>query len=155
MKYSLRIWPLILTALLSSCSPVKKEQIYQNAFSENQITIDQQITFSQTLNQFENHYLVFFYSETCTNCHEIRGDVLAFAEDNIVKTYFIDIKQSNEEVPTGNSIDLTIGATSANDLFIAGTPTIIEVEDWAVKANVPGRDNVLTLLNELRLTNKN
>ena len=126
----------------------------KNAFSEYNVTVDLKIDWSDCLKQNEDHYLVFFYSDTCSHCHEIMGDVLSFAESNIVKTYFLNTKESSVKIPIANDIDLTIGADSIDDLFVAGTPTIIEVEKWIVKANVAGTDNCLTFLNEQRLIYK-
>ena len=154
MNNKLRILPFVLTALFASCSPAESEQMSKNAFSEYKISVDQKIIWSETFKQKEDHYLIFFYSETCTHCHEIMGDVLSFVESNILKMYFLDIKSSDIKIPISNDIDLTIGVTSIDDLFIAGTPTLLELENWIVKANIPGTDNCLTFLNELRLTNK-
>ena len=154
MNNKLHILPLLITALFTSCAPAESEQISKNAFSEYKITIDQKISWPKMFEQQEDHYLVFFYSETCTHCHEIMGDVLSFAESNIVKTYFLDIKESEVKIPISSNIDSTIGANSIDDLFIAGTPSIIEIENWIVKANIAGTDSCLTFLNELRLDNK-
>ena len=151
MNYKLRILPFALTVLFASCSPAKSEQMSKNIFS---VTNDQKIDWSDCLGQKEDHYLVFFYSETCTHCHEIMGDVLSFAESNILKLYFLDIKASDSKIPISNNIDLTIGIDKVDALFIAGTPSIIEVENWTVKANVAGTDNCLTFLNEQRLIYK-
>ena len=155
MNYKKRIWPLMLTVLFASCSPAESEQMSKNPFSEYIVPLDLKITWSSCLSQKEDHYLVFFYSDTCTHCHEIMGDVLSFMDANILKLYFLDIKASETKIPISNDIDLTIGVDSVNELFIAGTPTIIEVENWIVKANVPGSDNCLTFLNEQRLLNNN
>ena len=154
MNYKLRILPFVLTVLFASCSPAESEQMSKNAFSEYKITIDQKIIWTDCLSQKEDHYLIFFYSETCSHCHEIMGDVLSFAEEDVLKMYFLDIKSSDTKIPISNSIDLTIGADTIDDLFIAGTPSIIEVENWIVKANIAGTDNCLTFLNEQRLYNK-
>ena len=154
MNYKLRILPFVLTALFASCSPAESEQMSKNAFSEYKVAIDQKITWPDCLSQSEDHYLVFFYSETCTHCHEIMGDVLSFAESNIIKMYFLNTKEQDIKIPISNDINLTIGVDSVDNLFIAGTPTIIEVESWIVKANVAGTDNCLTFLNEQRLIYK-
>ena len=154
MNYKLRILPLLLTALFVSCSPAENEQMSKNAFSEYNVPTNQKIIWSDCLSQKEDHYLVFFYSETCAHCHEIMGDVLSFYEANILQMYFLDTKADDTKIPIGNNIDLTIGVDNVNDLFIAGTPTIIEVENWIVKANFPGSDDCLTFLNEQRLLNK-
>ena len=154
MNHKLRILPLVLVAMFASCTPATSEQMSKNAFSEHEIVNIQQIKWSDVLSQIETNYLVFFYSETCQHCHQIMGDVISFATSDIVKTYFLDIKKSEIKVPIKNEIDETIGVTSVDDLFIAGTPTIIEVEEGIVKANVPGKDECLTFLNEQRLIHK-
>ena len=154
MNNKLRILPFVLTALFASCSPAESEQMSKNAFSEYEIPLDRKIIWSNCLKQKEDRYLVFFYSETCAHCHEIMGDVLAFTNDNIVTTYFLDIKASDIKIPISNNIDLTIGVDSIDDLFIAGTPSIVEVENQIVTANIAGTDNCLTFLNEQRLLNK-
>ena len=154
MTYRLRILPLVLVAMFASCAPVRNEQMSKNTFDEYEILYTQQIKWSTVLSQNETNYLVFFYSETCPHCHEIMGDVLAFSESEILKTYFLDTKKSETKIPIKNEIDETIGTTDIDDLFIAGTPTIIEVDEGMVKANVPGKDECLTFLNEQRLRHK-
>ena len=154
MNHRLRILPLLLVAMFASCTPATSEQMSKNAFSEHEIVIIQQIKWADILSQKESHYLVFFYSETCAHCHEIMGDVIVFSESDIVKTYFLDIKQSETKIPIKNEVDETIGASSIDDLFIAGTPTIIDVEEGMVMANVPGKDDCLSFLNEQRLIHK-
>ena len=152
MTYRLRILPLVLVATFASCAPATSEQMSKNAFDEYEILNTQQIKWSTVLSQTETNYLVFFYSETCPHCHEIMGDVIAFSSSEIMKMYFIDIKKSEIKIPINNEIDETIGKSDFEDLFIAGTPTIFEVEEGILKANVPGKDDCLTFLNEIRLT---
>ena len=155
MTNKLCILPLFLTALFTSCSPAESEQLSKNTHSEYKINIDEKIMWSNCLSQIEDHYLVFFYSDTCTHCHEIMGDVLSFKEANILKMYFLNLKEQDVAIPISNDIDFTIGVDSVDDLSIAGTPSIIEVETRIVKANVAGSDNCLTFLNEQRLKYKN
>ena len=151
MNRKLRILPRVLVAMFASCSPAQSEQMSKNAFSENKEVIDNKILWFDCLKQNEDHYLVFFYSETCSHCHEIMGDVIAFSEAKILKIYFSDIKESDQRIPISNDLDSTIGIDEVEDLTIAGTPTIIEVLDSALVANVPGKDNCLSFLNEQRL----
>lgn len=154
MNNKLRILPFALTALFASCTPAESEQMSKNTFSEYKQTIDEKIMWSDCLSQNEDHYLVFFYSETCSHCHEIMGDVLSFKEENILKLYFLNVKEQDIKIPISNNIDLTIGIDNVDDLFISGTPSIIEIENWIVKANIAGTDNCLTFLNEQRLIYK-
>ena len=151
MNYKLGMLPLLLMAMFASCSPAQSEQMSINAFSEYKEVIDNKISWFDCLKQSEDHYLVFFYSETCTHCHEIMGDVLAFSQANIVKTYFTDIKESDRKIPISNDVDSTIGVNNADKLSIAGTPTIIEILDSVVVANIAGKDKCLSFLNEQRL----
>ena len=154
MNNKLRILPFVLTVLFASCSPAKSEQMSKNTFSEYKQAIDPKIMWSDCLSQNEDHYLVFFYSDTCAHCHEIMGDVLLFKEANILKMYFLNTREQDIKIPISINTDSTIGIDATDDLFIAGTPTIIEVESWKVKANVAGTDNCLTFLNEQRLIYK-
>jgi len=140
-------------ALFASCSPAQSEYSNKNTSSEYEINANLLISWDDCLSQKENHYLVFFYSKSCQHCHQIMGDVLSFSESNIVKTYFLDTKDPNNNVQLSNDIDKTIGASKTDELFIVGTPTLLEIEDGYVKANVPGKEDCLSLLNELRLNN--
>lgn len=49
--------------------------------------------FIDTYSQDEDVYLVYFYSETCPACKTLKGEVLAFADDNNydVPVYFVDL----------------------------------------------------------------
>ena len=154
MNHKLRILPLLLVATFASCTPAKSEQMSKNAFSEYEIVLNQQIEWSSLLSQIETNYLIFFYSETCPHCHEIMEDVIEFATSEILKTYFLDTKKSEIKIPIKNEVYETIGITSIDELFIAGTPTIIEVDEGMVRANVPGKDECLSFLNEQRLIHK-
>ena len=154
MKQTRHFLSLLCVAILTACSPVQSIESSKNAVEEYDILIEQEILWTDCLSQEEPHYLVFAYSEKCSYCHEIMGDVLDFAASGIVKTYFVDIKKEPNVVPISNDIDETIGATNVGDIFIMGTPTILEIENNTIKANVPGKDYCLTFLNEQRLLNK-
>lgn len=153
MKLKMCILPFLTMALFTSCSPAQSEYSNKNTSSEYEINANLLISWDDCLNQKESHYLVFFYSKSCQHCHQIMGDVLSFSESNIVKTYFLDTKDPNNNVQLSNDIDKTIGVSKTDELFIVGTPTLLEIEDGYVKANVPGKEDCLSLLNELRLNN--
>ena len=153
MKLKVCILPFLTMALFTSCSPAQSEYSNKNTSSEYEINANLLISWDDCLSQKETHYLVFFYSKSCQHCHQIMGDVLSFGESNIVKTYFLDTKDPNNNVQLSNDIDKTIGVSKTDELFIVGTPTLLEIEDGFVKANVPGKEDCLSLLNELRLNN--
>ena len=153
MKLKVCILPFLTMALFTSCSPAQSEYSNKNTSSEYEINANLLISWDDCLSQKENHYLVFFYSKSCQHCHQIMGDVLSFCESNIVKTYFLDTKDPDNNVQLSNDIDKTIGVSKTDELFTVGTPTLLEIEDGFVKANVPGKEDCLSLLNELRLNN--
>ena len=155
MNLRLRILPVFLTAMFASCSPAASEQMSKNAFSAYEIVQNNQIIWSELFNQKEDHYLVFFYSETCGHCHQIMGDVIAFSETEIVYTYYLNTQEQGFRIPIKNDVDITRGMSTVDELFIAGTPTIIEIKNHIVFNNIPGKDQCLTLLNSLRLEHKN
>lgn len=154
MKTKIGFYSLVLLALLTSCSSSNSEQSNSNASSGFDIPVEQQIIWTDCLSQEEEDYLVFFYSETCNHCHEIMGDVIAFSEENIIKIYFSDVAKGETKIPISRDVDDTLGIDDINSFFIAGTPTLIEVYEGTVTANVPGKDACLSFLNEQRINNE-
>jgi len=55
--------------------------------------MEQLDSFIETVNQEEDVYLVYFYTETCPACQDIKNAVTAFANDNKydVPVYFVDL----------------------------------------------------------------
>ena len=155
MNLRLRILPVLLTAMFASCSTAVSEQMSKNAFSEYGIVQNNQIIWSEIFKQEEDRYLVFFYSETCNHCHQIMGDVIAFSQAEVVKTYYLNTKEQDIKISINPATELTIGMDTPDELFIAGTPTIMEIKNHCVKNNIPGKDECLTYLNMLRLEDKN
>ena len=152
MNLRLRILPLLVVSMFVSCSPAKNEQMSKNAFSQYEIVQNNQIKWSDIFLQTDDHYLVFCYSETCDHCHQIMGDVISFSESEIVETYFLNTKEQDIKIPIKNEVILTLGMSKVDDLFIAGTPSLLEIENHIVKNNIPGKDDCLTLLNSLRMS---
>jgi len=73
---------------------------------------------SALLSQPESEYLVYYYSEACTYCQEIKSQVLEFADSNNanVKVYFWDAG--------------VIGGTSIS--AVEGTPAMFTVVNGAI-----------------------
>lgn len=136
------------------CSPVQNEQSNKSASKEYEIPTELTISLKDCLSQVESEYLIFFHSKMCTHCQEIKGDVLSFSSENILKTYFLDIMEPNNEVPICIKEEIVIGVTNYEDIKILGTPTIIKVENGKTTMNVGGKENCLTLLNEERMNSK-
>ena len=146
--------PLILAVVFTSCSPSKSESSSKNAVQEYEIISRQEIYLSECLSQEEEHYLVFFHSETCGHCQEIIEDVVAFAESNIIKMYFLNVSKSENKIERCSRDEIETGIDSVDDLKIVGTPTIMEIEEGIVTANIAGKDACISFLNELRASTK-
>ena len=146
---------LLLVVAFTSCSPANSEPVSKNTSSEYNIVDEQEIFLEDALSQEEEKYIIFFHSETCTQCQQIIEDVKAFAIENILKTYFLNTTKPTNQVTIVPKDEVTVGVSDVNNLVIAGTPTIIEVENGVTTKNIPGKDKCLTYLNEQRLNNKN
>ena len=147
MIYRLLIVSLTSLAIVASCSPAKDVTINKNTYSEKEIIINHQIQWLDLLKQDDNHYIVFVYSETCGLCHDMLDEIVAFATDEIMPTYFVDT--STNDVP--RTINAETDMASIDEVSIIGTPTIIEIEQGKVISNIPGLDDCLSFLNEKRM----
>ena len=113
MSLRMHICTLLAAAMFVSCSPAQNEQSNKNASTEYEIPIEQEIFLKDCLSQNESQYLVFFHSETCSHCKEIRGDVLSFCEANLTKIYFLDIKKPTNEIQTCPKEEIVIGVNNS------------------------------------------
>ena len=146
MTYRFLIASLALLAITVSCSPVV-DTAKEKTNEDYKIIQEHQISWLDVLEQNESNYIVFIYSETCGYCHDMVDEIVGFASSGILPTYFVNA--SNNKVTISD--DYEIGITDINNLSIKGTPSIIEVLDKMVIANVPGLDQCLTYLNEKRI----
>ena len=147
MNFGLRICSAFLLFGLFSCAPQTEDS---SSVINYKIIEEQSISWADCLSQKENHYLVFFHSETCATCQEMKGDVTSFACENILKTYFVDIDKPGNKINKCTLEEVTVGVSNVDDFKIAGTPTLIEVEEGITIANAPGKEKCLELLNSLR-----
>ena len=147
---------LLIVAVFTSCSSANSELLSKNASKEHERIIkENEILWDDCLSQDESNYLVFIYSETCSHCHEIMGDVTLFVQSNIFKTYFVNKSDSSNKIPICPIDEVVVDVDEIDCLSIAGTPTILEVEEGRTTANIFGADSCLTFLNEQRLKKKN
>ena len=153
MSLRMHICSLFVAAMFVSCSPAQNEQSNKNASTDFKIPIEQEIVLIDCLSQSESQYLVFFHSETCSHCREIMGDILLFNDETILKVYFLDIKKPNNEVTICQKEEIVLGVSNYQDIKIIGTPTLIKVENGVTTANVAGKEECLTLINQERLNN--
>ena len=147
MNLRLRFIPIVLTILLASCTGNSSSK---SSSSAKTMPPENEIKLVNSLSQEEEQYLIFFHSETCNHCKEIMGDVISFAEENIIKTYFLNISDPDNNIQRCTKEELTVGIDKVEDLRILGTPTIVKVENGVTTKNEGGKEKCLTLLAEER-----
>ena len=147
MKIFRFIASLSSITLITSCSSNENSTLSYKSFNEYQVVVDNSIKWPEILNQEEKSYIIFLYSETCAYCHEMQEEVVDFAITCPLKTYFLNVGEN--AVPIDS--DKKIGITNYEEASINGTPSILEVENATITANISGIDDCLTYLNEQRL----
>ena len=147
MTYRFLIISLASLAIVASCSPAKEATNNKKTYSEQEIVKNHEISWLNLLNQKENNYIVFVYSEKCGHCHDMIDEIVDFASDDILPTYFVDTLKNEIAISTESNI----GKNHIDEVKIQGTPSIIEVENARVIADVAGIDNCLTYLNTKRM----
>ena len=147
MKIFRFIASLLSITLITSCSSNENSTPSYKSFNGYQVVVDNSIKWPEILNQEEKSYIIFFYSETCAYCHEMQEEVVDFATTCPLKTYFLNVGEN--AVPIDS--DKKIGITNYEEASINGTPSILEVENATITANISGIDDCLTYLNEQRL----
>lgn len=135
-------------AIVASCSPIRETTNNKNVIEQEEIIKNQSISWFDALNQKENNYIVFVYSETCGYCHDMMDEIIDFAKSEILVTYFIN--SQIYKVPISNEIKENIA--DINQLSILGTPTIIEIDNKIVVNNIAGIDKCLNFLIDKRMS---
>lgn len=135
-------------AIVVSCSPIRETTNNKNIVEQEEIIKNKEIPWLEALNQKENHYIIFVYSETCGHCHDMMDEIIDFAKSGILVTYFINTRKN--EVPV--SREIIENTTDITELSILGTPTILEIESKTVIKNIAGIDKCLTFLIDKRMT---
>ena len=135
-------------AIVVSCSPSRETTNNKNVIEQEEIIKNQSISWFDALNQKENNYIVFVYSETCGYCHDMMDEIIDFAKSEILVTYFIN--SQIYKVPISNEIKENIA--DINQLSILGTPTILEIDNKIVVNNIAGIDKCLNFLIDKRMS---
>lgn len=100
------------------------------------------LDFENIFNVDKKEYYVYFYSKNCLHCLLLKNKIipLALKKDNLYFVEYVD------EIPIGSNVIDTIGATTIDEFFIIGTPTLIYINDKRVEINTTNEDIILSLL---------
>ena len=147
MKLSRFIVSLLSIGLITACSHSENTSESFKAYKEFEIVANNSITWSEILNQEEKEYIILFYSETCAYCHEMQKELVDFAIACPLKTYFLNTSENTVPIKE----DKVINVKNYEEASITGSPSILEVKEATITANIAGIDDCLTYLNEQRL----
>lgn len=142
-----RLFPLLITPFLLACSstnnrePMSKENSTIPEHSYDEIK-DMTIEWKDVLNMEPLFYYGYVYSKTCSHCLEIKDYIIDYAlrKRNV---FFIEYSKS---IPIVTDTNKTINTTSYEDIGILGTPTLLEVYNHTLIANIAGVANIIIKL---------
>lgn len=116
-KLSSLVLPLLL---LSGCASNNKQETIHNYHEIK----DRLIEWNTIFEQPEENYLVYFYSERCGYCNELKQDIIKFYLADYVPMYFVC---TDYDVVVGPRSDLT-GVDKIEDFYIFGTPFLTRLK---------------------------
>ena len=109
---------------------------------EDYSEVEDSISWDDTFD-FDGRYLVYYYSEHCAHCKEIKQDILYYYSLQIEKMYFV----CTDEYAVFKSGDDLIGVSSIDNLYIFGTPFLIEIKDYIVVNYYAGSKEISEYIN--------
>ena len=142
-----KVYILCALPLLLGCNKVDATTTSENNSSE--INYDYSdvahlmIEWSDILNQEEEQYFGYVYSNQCGHCREIKQDVIKAALKGEKKIYFINY---TKDIPIITNASNNIGVDDYEKLGISGTPTLFEIEKRIVIDCYTGSEAIITTL---------
>ena len=128
--------------LLCSCNANKSQPVTHNYHETKESLIPWSDVFSQT----EADYLVYFYSESCGHCNEIKQDVISFYLKELIDMYFVC---TDIEANFGPTKDL-IGVDNIESFYIFGTPFLTRIADYQVTEYYVGAKAIRNYINQFK-----
>ena len=133
---------LAVILLTSGCKP----DVNMESETEEPIELDysilekRQIEWGNILSKRSSRYLVYFYSEYCAYCKQIKQDILSYYLTNTDDMYFVNTV-SQKAVYKSND-GLLIGTKDIEKFYIFGTPFLVEVTNYTVTNWYAGVDSI-------------
>ena len=138
----LKCLSLAVLAISGGCNP----EITEKPISIETIEYDysliesKKIAWNDVLSKSESRYMVYFYSEYCAYCKQIKQDILSYYSKNIDNMYFVDTV--NQKAIYKSNDGLLIGTKSMEDFYIFGTPFLVEITNFTVTNWYAGVDSI-------------
>ncbi|NMV82426.1 MAG: hypothetical protein GX816_02610 [Erysipelotrichia bacterium] len=143
MAKILRVFPLIFLISFDSSNKIRgNNSVVIGTYSDEDI-YDKTIKWHDIFEMTPHHYYVYFYSPYCGHCQSIKDLVINYSMFGNVTMFFVE---ANREVTVAEDTYLTIGATSIEQLWILGYPSLIEIESGLLIANIAGANAIKEIL---------
>jgi len=139
------ILTLLLLPLLTGCSTTKVEATSQVEQKELDYTDFEELKL-EWKNLFlpaKSQYFVYIYSISCLHCAHIKKEVLSTIEEHKELFYLMEYQS---EIPTSFNVSETIGKEKVEEVYIMGTPTLIEITNHYVGLNIAGEKEITDYL---------
>lgn len=137
--------PLLFSLLISGCSFTKVEATNDkgNKGRDYSDYVDLQLEWKNLFLPAKSQYFVYIYSISCQHCNNIKQDVLTAVDE--YRDWFYLIQYSSEIKTNSNVVD-TIGKDLIEEVYILGTPTLLEISNHYVALNIAGEKDILSYL---------
>ncbi|NCA95789.1 MAG: hypothetical protein EOM74_02290 [Methanomicrobia archaeon] len=147
MKLLSKISVLIFSVVaLSYDAVLEKEPLCKPGTNHSyQEVVSKEITWSNIFNQTPEEYFVYFYSPFCGHCLSIKDLVIGTALCGKKDIYFV---VSSIEVIITHDTGSTIGATSIEEMWIGGYPTLLQIRGGALMMNIAGATAICDYLTD-------
>ena len=133
---------LIPLVLISGCQRPAETKIDHNYHE----TKNDLIFWDNVFAQEQDDYLVYFYSESCGHCNEIKQDVITFYLKELIDMYFVCTDIDAVFGPTKN----LIGVNTIDDFYIFGTPFLTRIKEHAVSEYYVGSNAIRNYINQFK-----
>ena len=96
------------------------------------------ISYQELFNQNQEDYYVYIFSYSCGHCEGFKEEILPIIYNNR-NMYLLEY---SKDIKVSSYVDDTIGASSIDDVYILGTPTLLEIKDGILVTNVAGKTEI-------------
>ena len=136
---------LLLLPLLIGCSSTKIEANKKDEQKSLDYTDFEELNL-EWKNLFlpaKSQYFVYIYSLSCLHCAHIKKEVLTMVEEHQELFY---LTEYSDEIPTSFNVAETIGKEKIEEIYIMGTPTLMQITNHYVSLNIAGEKEIMDYL---------
>lgn len=137
--------PLLLALTTAGCSPSNLVGVSKGEKNEYDYVDfkELELSWENVFSPAKSQYFIYIYSLYCGHCSNIKNDVLTIVDEFRSLFYLINY---SDEIPVGVNASETIGKEKIEEIYILGTPTLLEISDKRVVLNIAGETDITNYL---------